>query len=267
LDEIDDDRHMTPKSRRFELRFSPGPVLALAALTFALSTCGRTDLDDQGFEPAGDGGSGGSGGSGGHAGSGGAGQGGQGGFGGFAGQGGRGGSGGFAGQGGQGGRGGAGGFGGFGGSGGLGGRGGAGGFGGFGGSGGLGGQGGRGGMGGQAGGFGGQGGSVITPIPCGTTTCFPGMQACCVNPNGGTGCIPVGAMCPGPTIECLDTPSCGGSNVCCLSVAALSTTCAPAGLCVLEPGLILCNSDSDCNTLVPHCCPVLGRAICAAQCR
>jgi len=92
-----------------------------------------------------------------------------------------------------------------------------------------------------------------------------------VQPGGQTAsCIPVGVMCPGPTVGCVDTPSCGRPLVCCVSASggsSIQTTCTLPIACLTQPGIILCNSDSDCNgSPLPRCCNRGIASICQASC-
>jgi hypothetical protein len=133
----------------------------------------------------------------------------------------------------------------------------------------TGGAGGSTGSGGRAGtGGGGVGGAA--GIPCGAATCAAGTSCCLQAGTGGMGsatCIGPQQTCTGGvSLACVDTPSCGGrGRVCCLNLQTFSTACATTAACVVQPGLILCSSDSDCNVLVPRCCSFRGTGVCAAQ--
>jgi hypothetical protein len=110
----------------------------------------------------------------------------------------------------------------------------------------------------------------VSLIPCGNNFCFPGMQACCVNVAnmsvGGT-CIALGTVCGGGgvTVGCVDTPSCGGANVCCVSPQSLSSACNAPASCLGSGGLILCASNAQCPGFLPHCCGGNGLKVCTPQ--
>jgi pilus assembly protein FimV len=95
-------------------------------------------------------------------------------------------------------------------------------------------------------------------IPCGTTTCTAGMQACCVRVQNGMPtamCIAAGETCDaGASFGCSNTASCGPGAVCCVSTLNLSTTCEAPAACLRTPGIILCGADADCPGLLPNCC-------------
>jgi hypothetical protein len=104
------------------------------------------------------------------------------------------------------------------------------------------------------------------PIPCGTTTCQPGTQSCCLQANGGSMCINAGATCPGgASIGCLEGAACGAGNFCCLSLLGGASTCAPAQVCSFAGGVILCASSAQCPSTTPNCCRLGQVGVCRAQ--
>ncbi|HEX3698037.1 MAG TPA: hypothetical protein VH374_21885 [Polyangia bacterium] len=225
-------------------------ALFLAFVTVAYLGCGRDALDD-GFPTTNIGdGTGGSNGTAGQSGA----TGGKPGTGGVTGNGGA--AGGSIGSGGRPGSGGA-----IGGSIGSGGRSGSGGVPGSGGSGASGGSVGTGGKPGSAGAPGGGG------IACGTMTCQPSTQACCLQMNNGTRsdtCIKAGAVCPGgPSIGCLGG-DCGTGNICCASLIGLTTVCTAPQQCANGLSAVLCGTDSDCPAARSHCCQAAGISTCGA---
>jgi hypothetical protein len=120
---------------------------------------------------------------------------------------------------------------------------------------------------------GGHGGAAAVPraapIPCGTTSCTPGAQICCVQESrrgNSETCLAAAAVCQGgASVGCLDSSSCGSGQVCCESLLASSTECAAADACLQMPGVILCRAAADCPSVAPHCCPTENGGICAAQ--
>jgi hypothetical protein len=128
----------------------------------------------------------------------------------------------------------------------------------------------NGGQAGTRGGLAGAGGSVAspTPIPCGSTTCTPGVQVCCIQGNRRQTetCISAKASCDsGATLGCISGDSCGAGQVCCESLLAPATMCVTPEGCFVQPGVILCAADSDCPATASHCCQADGSGICASQ--
>jgi hypothetical protein len=107
------------------------------------------------------------------------------------------------------------------------------------------------------------------PIPCGTSACMPIGQKCCIEVRNGPPsamCIDVGATCDsGTSFSCVNTASCGGGAVCCVSTQNLSTTCSSPAACLLSPGLILCSADADCPALLSHCCGPANLKVCTQR--
>jgi len=122
----------------------------------------------------------------------------------------------------------------------------------------------RGGLAGSSGGLAG-----AAPIPCGSTTCSPGIQICCIQGNRrqtSETCISAQASCDsGASLGCVSGDSCGAGQVCCESLLASATMCLTPEVCVVQPGVILCAADADCPRTASHCCQAEGSGICAAQ--
>jgi hypothetical protein len=77
-------------------------------------------------------------------------------------------------------------------------------------------------------------------------------------------CIGAQQMCAGGvSLGCANTPACGAGRVCCLGLSNFSTACSTTAACLIQPGLILCTSDGDCNALAPRCCLLQGAGVCA----
>jgi hypothetical protein len=120
--------------------------------------------------------------------------------------------------------------------------------------------------GGGAGGASGAGGQAPVPIPCGATSCTPGVQACCIQADTQM-CVSPQAPCGGgASIGCLDGASCTGGNVCCLSVVGGGTGCLAPSVCSIAGGGILCTTDAHCPSATPRCCRLGMSGLCAPQC-
>jgi hypothetical protein len=120
---------------------------------------------------------------------------------------------------------------------------------------------GRGGSGGTAG----AGGTAPIPIPCGQTTCTPGVQACCIQQQNQAMCIDAQSTCPGPSVGCLNGAACTAGDVCCLSLVGRATSCVTASTCNFAGGFILCSSSAECPDSARNCCRLGQIGVCRAQ--
>jgi hypothetical protein len=126
---------------------------------------------------------------------------------------------------------------------------------------------GTGGGGGATAGTGGAMGSGGAPgaVGCGDMSCQTGTETCCVQVVNGTrveSCIPITAQCSnGSSIGCM-AGSCGGGNVCCLTLVGEATSCAAPDQCSDGFSTVLCRNNADCPGDRPFCCPAIGINIC-----
>ena len=113
------------------------------------------------------------------------------------------------------------------------------------------------------------GAHVGAPIPCGNSSCIPGVEICCVQQSrrGNTeSCIKATDTCQGgASVGCFDKSSCGSDQICCESLLVPSTECTVPDACFRMPGVILCGADAECPAIASHCCLTENGGICAAQ--
>jgi hypothetical protein len=86
-----------------------------------------------------------------------------------------------------------------------------------------------------------------SPITCGTMSCDPTTQECCVA-GGGAMCTTIG-QCTGVNLPCTGSDNCPSGEVCCVSItggapsSSCEATCGGGG----GPPIQLCNSNADCT--------------------
>ncbi|HEX3695712.1 MAG TPA: hypothetical protein VH374_10010 [Polyangia bacterium] len=102
-------------------------------------------------------------------------------------------------------------------------------------------------------------------VGCGDMSCQTGTESCCVQVVNGTrveSCIPITEQCSnGSSIGCM-AGSCGGGNVCCLTLVGQATACSAAAQCSDGFSTVLCRNNADCPGDRPFCCPAIGINIC-----
>ncbi len=91
-------------------------------------------------------------------------------------------------------------------------------------------------------------------IPCGTTSCDPTTEECCLSPGPGGGsaaCKARGTCSGGVAITCSSSASCKPGEVCCLSGGPGGGTATCTTTCGGGPGpggsVILCATDAECR--------------------
>jgi hypothetical protein len=89
-------------------------------------------------------------------------------------------------------------------------------------------------------------------ITCGTDTCDPSVQECCVAQNGMSQECVASGTCQSTTIGCDGPEDCQGNDSCCGTFAAgsVSTGCDAQSSCQF----VLCNTSDDCPVSSPMCC-------------
>lgn len=97
-------------------------------------------------------------------------------------------------------------------------------------------------------------------IACGSSTCDPATQTCCLTFSGGGGsakCIDKGGTCSGATIDCTNAAACPVGEICCANrdpTGGFSATCtADCG-----GGTQLCATDAECKRPGDVCRPAFG---------
>ena len=95
-------------------------------------------------------------------------------------------------------------------------------------------------------------------VACGTTTCDPMTQDCCITPNPGMDptftCQDIGTLCAGSLVQCDGPEDCAMDEICCArtSPATFEATCGAA--CNGGNANVVCHIDTDCEA-GEVCCP------------